>query len=113
MMVVLMGVVFDIVAIGHDEDAAVEPHHVNLGRVEPRQDRSADNLINSTECGVSLSEVEHAIQSAEQRIEFVRAEQHRDAEVPLQCARQFDDGPLVVKVETDQRFIEQQQTGTA
>ena len=62
---------------------------------------------------MAAAEIEHAIERAEQRIEFVRAEQHGDAEFLLQRARQFDDRPLMMRIEADQRFVEQQQARAA
>ena len=43
----------------------------------------------------------------------MRAEQHGDAQFLLQRARQFDDRPLMMRIEADQRFVEQQQARAA
>ena len=59
---------------------------------------------------MALAEVEHPIKHAQQRIQLVRAEQHSDAEFLLQRTCQLDNGPLMMGIKTDQRFIQQQQT---
>ncbi len=59
----------------------------------------------------SAPEIEHPVQRMQQRVEFVRAEQHRDAEALLQLARERHDLALVVRVEADERLVQQQQLG--
>ena len=55
------------------------------------------------------AEIEHAVERAEQRIELVGAEQHGDAEFGCSAARSSTTRALVVRVEADQRLVEQQQ----
>ena len=57
----------------------------------------------------AVAEIQHAVERVQQRIQFVRGEQHGDAELALHVAHEFDDAALVVRVEADQRFVEQQQ----
>ena len=59
---------------------------------------------------MSPAEVENLIERAEQRIQLVRAEQHGQAEFPLQTADKLDHGTLVAGVQADQRLVKEQET---
>ena len=56
-----------------------------------------------------VPEIKHAIHDAEQRIQVVRGEQHGDAAVLLDLPDQRDDRLLEMRIEADQRLVEQQQ----
>ena len=58
---------------------------------------------------MALAEIEDAIEHAQQRIEFVRTEQNSDAEFLLQRTGELDNGALMMGIQADQRFIQQQQ----
>src|SRR4029077_12844454 len=60
--VVLVSIALHIITTRHDEDAAVHPHHLDLGTVEARQHRSTNDLIHGAQRGVAGTEVQHAIE---------------------------------------------------
>ena len=84
-------VMFHVVAAGHHEDPAAQAHHVDLGAVQPRQDGPGDHLIDGSERRVAVAEIQHAVERAQQRIQFVGAEQHSDPKLGLERFRQLDD----------------------
>src|SRR5215472_908727 len=89
-MIVLMGIAFDVMCAGHYEDSSAHPHDVDVGAIESRQNRSGDHLCDRSESGMPIAEVENPVQGAEQWVDLVRAEQDGDAEFALQRASQFD-----------------------
>ena len=107
-MVMAMRVAFHVVAAGHDEDPALEADDIDLGTVQARQHLPGDHLIDRAARRLAAAEVQYPVQRAEQRIQLVGAEQHRDAEFGLQRSGQLDDGALVMRVEADQRLVEQE-----
>ena len=62
---------------------------------------------------MAVAEIKHAIKRAEQWVELVGAEQHRDAQFLLQRPRQLDHRRLMMRVEADQRLVQQQQARPA
>src|SRR5579862_9313095 len=73
-----MHVAFHVVAAGHDENPAFQADDVDLGSVEPRQHRSRDHLGDGTERRLPASQIKHAIERSQQRVQLVRAEQNGD-----------------------------------
>ena len=107
-----MRVVLHVVAAGHHEDPAIHLHHVDRRAIQPRQHRAGDHFLYRAERRVAATEIQHAIERSQQRIDLMRAEQHGDAELLLQRARQFDHRTLVMRVQADQRFVKQQKART-
>ena len=68
----------DVAAARHHEDMAVGAHHLDFGAVQPRQHRRGHDFVDGAEHGLAVAEIEHAVDGAEQLVEFVRAEQHGD-----------------------------------
>src|SRR3984885_10867687 len=97
-MVMLVRIAFDIIAARHHKDAPVYAHHVDRGTVEPRQHGAGDDLFDRADRGVAAAEIQYAIQCTQQRIDLVRAEQYRQAELLLQRACQFDPGGVGVGI---------------
>src|ERR1700693_5344946 len=81
---VAMLVALHVLVTRHDEDTALHAHHVDLGSVETRQHRARDHFVDGAERRLAASEIEHAIERAEQRVELMGAEQDRDPELHLQ-----------------------------
>src|SRR5450755_2041924 len=73
-MVVLMVGNLHVAPARHDEDVALRAHHLDVGVVEPRQHRRGDHFVDGAEYRLAVAEIEHAVERAEQLIEFVRAE---------------------------------------
>ena len=108
-MLVLMGVALHILAAGHDEDAVLEAHDVDLGSIKLRQYGSGDHLVDRAEGGMTISQIEDPVESAEQRVQVMSAEQYRDPDFALKGLRQLHDLALIIRIEADQRLVEQQQ----
>src|SRR5579872_4773536 len=79
--IVAMAVAFQFVAARHHEDAAFDPHDFDLGAIEAGQHGPGDDFIDGAERRLAAAEIEYAVDGAEQRIEFVRAEQHGDPQL--------------------------------
>src|SRR5277367_2095090 len=107
-IIVLVGVSLHVVAAGHDEDPVPEAHDVDLGTVKLRQHGSGDHLIDGAESGMAVSEVQHTVEGAEQRVQLMSAEQHRDAEFALKRLGQLHNLALMVRIQVDQRLVQQQ-----
>src|SRR5581483_3783806 len=99
----------DIMLARHHEDAAAEPHHLDLRAVEPRQNRAGDDLLDGAERRLPVAEIQHAVEGPEQRVELVRREEDRHAVVALQTLGELDDGRLMRRIEADERLVEEQQ----
>ena len=77
--------------------------------VQPGQHRPGDHLLDGAERGLPTGQIEHAVERTQQRIQLVRAEQHRDPEFQLQRLGQLDHGALMMRIQADQRLVQQQQ----
>src|SRR5579862_5122157 len=107
-VVVQMVGVLDVVAARHYEDVAVGPQHVDFGAVKLREHRRGDDFIDRAERRLAVAEIEHAVKRAEQLVELVGAEQHRDLALAAGLAHDVDHDFLVALIEADQRLVEQQ-----
>src|SRR5579884_3303351 len=63
-------VALDVTTARHDEDPALEAHDLDLGSVQPRQDRAGDDLLDRAERGLAAPEIEHPVERAEQRVQL-------------------------------------------
>ena len=106
-MVMQMVGALDVASARQHEDMAVGAHDLDLGAVELRQHRGRNHLIDGAERGVTVAEIEHAIERADQLIELVGAEQDRDVTLAGEATNQIDDCLLIAIVEADQRLVEQ------
>ena len=108
-VIVRMLGVLDAAAARQHEDLSIDAHHVDVGAVELRQDRRVNDLVNGAERGAAIAEIEHPIKRADQLVDLMSAEQHRDIALARKAANQIDNSFLIVIIEADQRFVEQQE----
>ncbi len=108
-----MGLGLDLAVGGDDDDAVLDPQHLDGRAVEPRQHRAGHHLLDGAERRAAAPEIEHAVHRAEQRIELVGGEEHGDAERLLDALHQRHHRLLIAGIEADQRLVEQQQLGFA
>src|SRR5579863_4007018 len=108
--IVAMLAALDKMPARHHEAAAAEPHDLDPGTVEPRQDRAGDDFLHRTERGRPAPEIEHPVDGAEQRVQLMGAEQHGDAEPAPQRPDERDYLLFVTRVQADQRLVQQQET---
>src|SRR6478752_1746892 len=101
MMVVKMVGALDVAAARHHENVAIGPDDLNVGSIKTRQHGSRDHLLDGAKHGLPIAEIEHAIERAQQLIEFVRAEQHGDFSAPADLAHHIDGDFLMTRVEAD------------
>ena len=99
----------DVAAAREHENMPVGPHHLDLGAVELRQHRRGGDFRHGAERGMAVAEIEHAVERADQLIEFVGAEQHRDVALAGKAADQVDHRLLIAIIEADERLVEQQE----
>src|ERR1700688_1191245 len=90
-----------------DQDPALHMEHFDRRAVEPREHLAVDHLLDRAESGLSVAEVEHAVHDAEERIDVMGGEEHRDAEACLDALHQLDDRMLVARVEADEGLVEE------
>src|SRR5215813_6796178 len=69
---------FDIASARHHEDMPVGAHDLNVSAVELRKNRRFDDLVDRSEHGLPVAEIEYAIERSEQLVQLMRAEQNRD-----------------------------------
>ncbi|CAM2152069.1 hypothetical protein PT2222_270105 [Paraburkholderia tropica] len=110
-MIVLVFVVvfFDFHVAGHHENAALHAHHLDRRAVEAREHGRGDHFVHAAERRHAVAQIQHAVERVEERIEFVRREQYGDAQFALHAPHEFDHAALMVRVEADERLVEQQQ----
>src|SRR5579872_4704562 len=89
-MVVEMIRALDVASARHHENMAVGAHHMDFGAIEPGQDRGGHHLLDGTEHRLAAAEIKHAIERAEQLVEFMRAEQHRDLALAADLPHDLD-----------------------
>src|SRR5579872_2467520 len=112
-VIVSMIEALDIAAAREHEDMPLGMDDLDLRAVETRQNRRRSDLGDGTERGLAVAEIEHAVEFADQLIEFVCAEQNRDAALTREAPYQLDHCLLVAIVEADQRLVEQEQARLA
>ena len=110
-VIVTMRVMFEVEGPRHHENAPAKPHHFDFRPIETRQHRAGDDLVDRAQHRLAAAEIEHPVHGAEQRIEFMGAEQHGQPEFFLKPPDDFDHAALAGGIEIDQRFVEQQQAG--
>jgi hypothetical protein len=103
----------DVDSARENEDAAIGTHHLDGYSIEPRQNGPGNHLLYRAQGSVPLAEIQHPVETPEQRIELVRAEQHRQAQFLLQPAHQLHNASLMAHIEANQRLIQQQQARLA
>src|SRR5689334_1324359 len=106
-MVVKMVGALHVAAARHHEDVALGPDDLNVGSIKSREYGSRDHLVDGAKDGLPVTQIEHAIQCAQQLIEFMRAEQHRDFAAPADLAHHVDGDFLMARIEADQGFVQQ------
>ena len=77
--------------------------------VELREDVRVDHLVDRAEHGGAIDDIEDEIDRIEQRIDLMRAKQHRRMATRGDALDRLDDTTLVARIEADQRLVEQQQ----
>ncbi len=83
-MFVPMRVGLDIVAAGHHENAALDADDIDGRAIELGEDRRRDHLFDRAERRLAIAEIEHLVDGIQQRVQFMRAEQHGNREFALQ-----------------------------
>src|SRR5690348_4183550 len=108
--IVAMRLCLDGAAMGrHHHDPSVEAQHLDRRVIEPRQHLARDHFLGGAERRMAVPQIEHAVHEAQQRIELVRGQQHRDAERALHALDQLHHRLLIARIEADQGFVEQEQ----
>src|ERR1035441_9271043 len=73
-MIVIMVVhvigALDIAAARHDEDVPAGTQHLDFGAVERREHRRGHDFFHGAEHCLAVAEIEHAVDGAEQLVEF-------------------------------------------
>src|SRR5579863_1378817 len=110
---VAMRVALDVVVARHHEDAAADPHNLDLGPIEARQSRAGDDLVDRAEHGLAGAEIEDAIDRMDQWIKLMGAEEDCDLELVAEALRGLDNAFLMGGIKADQRLIEQEQSRLA
>ena len=88
---------------------SLDPDDVDRRPIKFRQDWRRYHLLDRAERRMSAAEIKHLVDGVEQRVQFMRAEEHGDPELGLQAFDQLDDLLLTARIEADQRFVEEQQ----
>jgi len=100
---------FDVPSARHYEDMAIGPHDLDFGAIESREHRCFNHLVNGSEHRLAIAEVKYAIESPEQLIELVGAEEHSDPAPAADLPDDVDHDFLMARVEANQGLVEQQQ----
>ena len=112
-VIVAVRVALDVDAARHDEIAVLDVDDLDLRPIEARQHRTGHDLVDRADHRRPAAEIEHPIDGVDQRVELVGAEQDRDFEVIANAPGDFDDAPLMRRIERDQRLVEHQQARLA
>src|SRR6476646_2596436 len=71
----------DVAAAGDYENMPIGPNHLDLRAVKLRQHRRGGDFRHGAERRMAIAKIEDAVERADQLVEFVGAEQHRDVAV--------------------------------
>src|SRR5271166_3376172 len=108
-LVVAMRLTLDVDVARHDEIAVSDMDDFDVRAIQPRQHGPGDDLVDRADHRRAGAEIEHPVDSIDQRIEFVRAENDRDLEVVANAPRDLDHALLMRGIERNQRLVQQQQ----
>src|SRR6266516_2961919 len=95
----------------HHQPAVRGGQHLDRGAVQAGQRRRVDHLGRGTRHRAALAEVDDPVQVAQDRVDVVGDDHHRDRLAPADLADQRGDGGLVGQVEAVQRLVQQEQPG--
>jgi hypothetical protein len=111
MVVVVMEMVsaLDVPAARNDENVPVGANDTDVGTVEARENRSGYDLFDSPERGMTAAEIKDTIKHPKKLIQLMGAKHHRNPPLATETTNKIDHILLVVRVQTDQRLIEQEQ----
>ena len=87
----------------------IGPNHLDLRAVKLRQHRRGGDFRHGAERRMAVAEIEDAVERADQLVEFVGAEQHRDVAVAGKAPDQVDHRLLITVIKADERLVEQQE----
>src|SRR3974377_780815 len=105
-----MRVTLDVAAAREHEDVPARTHDLDVRAVELRQHRRGHNLIDRAQHRLAQAEVKRAIERADELVQFVRGEEHRDAALAADLAYDIDRDFLMPRIEHDQRLAAEQKT---
>jgi hypothetical protein len=105
-IVVQMIPTFDVVPLRHYKNMSLRMDDLNVRAIKSGQYRSSNDFVDSTEHCAASAEVKDAVKGAQKLIELVRAKQDGNPPLAAKSADEIDHNLLVVRVETDQRFVE-------
>src|SRR3974377_715775 len=105
-----MRVTLDVAAAREHEDVPAPAPDLDVRTVEPRQHRRGPHLTNPAKHRLAVAEVKHAIERADELVQFVRGEEHRDAALAADLAHDIDRDFLMPRIEDDQRLAAEQKT---
>ena len=103
-----MSVGFEEPVCREHDNAAVDAQHVDGCAVELGEHVAGDDLVDGAQARPAAPEIEHPVHRAKQRIKLVRSEEHCHTIALLDVSNQLDDALLEVRVETDERLVEQE-----
>src|SRR3954471_1174106 len=96
-----------------DEAPVGSVQHFDRGAIETAERLGRDHFLRPALHRTAAGEVDDAVEGAEDRVDVVGDEQHRDALFPADPPNERCDCRLVREVEAVERLLEQQQLGAA
>src|SRR5437764_13941453 len=107
--IVAMRVDFDCALTRDDHDTSIHAQDVDRHAVQAGEHVPADDLVHAAERGMTLSQIEHPIHGAEQRVQLVRGKENGNALLLLDTLDERDGRLLKAWIETHHRLVEKQQ----
>src|SRR5664280_370714 len=110
MIVIMMPGFGHVPLAGNDEDPSFGANNVDCRAVEFAQRGAGNHLVCRADRGPAAGDIDDAIQHADQRIDVVRDKQNGCAGCGLDVRYALDHRRLAPGIETDQRFVQNEQT---
>src|SRR5438552_1329416 len=92
-----------------DEPSVRGAQHLDRDAVEAAERGGGDHLVGAAFDRAPIGEVDDSVEVAEDRVDVMGDEQHRDASLPADPAHERCDGGLAGEVEAVERLVEEQQ----
>ena len=113
-IIVPMRVALHVVTAGHHEDPALQAHHIDVRAIEPRENRPGDHLVDGAERRLAAAR-DRAPDRCALSSGFSSCALNSTVMPSSRCSdlTKLDDLLLMVRIEADQRLVEQQQSRSA
>src|SRR4029079_12334771 len=93
-VLVAVGIALDLVVTRKHENSSTQVHDADRRSIKLREHGAGDNLAHGADLGMTISQIQHPVDGAEQRVEFVGVEYDRNFQRRMQACLQYNEHAL-------------------